>query len=417
MLRWRHARVRELRKTAHEARADIRRLFEEDTRNRRGGEPGWGQFLDGPKDPRGSYGTSAGVQVLAMDGYPIEGPGLGEALSYLSNLPTREDPETRADLLVTYKLSSLAEATEPASSLINDPCPVMDELVRRCAPIGGWAESSGEDWTPQFLATAVALHALRRYPRFGRSESCVRSLKVLSKLVIDEESRLRPSEIALGAIVLTHPWPSRGEVPEVETATKRCKNRLDIWTRARREESLGYPDMFIFRSRGDNRYLILLPDCLTALALLQLAPANCLRGFVPKAVTFFAKTVRAGAGFRSPITARVSTVDHLWLARLFRAYEEATEDEIPSPGVGFKTGIPLAIGHAVGAALMIFLNKTSLIPYSGALGALGLGLLGVSLGYLVYAAKHRLLQVVLGAEASVFLALLARLLYDMVKGG
>src|SRR6185503_335385 len=157
----RHAKVRELATTAHEARAKIRRLFEEDMRNRRGGEPGWGQFLDGPKDPRGSYGTSAGVQVLAMDGYPTEGPGLGEALSYLSSLQISENPETRADLLVTYKLAAFAEAADPSAPSVRDPCLPMDRLVSNCIPVGGWPESSGEDWTPNFLATAVALLALR----------------------------------------------------------------------------------------------------------------------------------------------------------------------------------------------------------------------------------------------------------------
>jgi hypothetical protein len=174
--------------------------------------------------------------------------------------------------------------------------------------------------------------------------------------------------------------------------------------------------MFVFRSGGDNRYLILLPDCLTALALLQLDGASCARGFVPKVTTFFAEAMASGSGFRSPITARVSTVDHLWLARLFRSYADITANEIPRPELGFRSGMALASGHAAAAAIVILLYKWQLVPYHDVFSIVSLGLLAISLGYITFIAKQQILKVVCATEASVCLALLGRLLYDLLKG-
>lgn len=404
-----------LLRRAVSAKGDIQKLFEEDIR-KHPDRKGWSQFLDvDPDEKRGSYGTSAGVQVLVSGGYSLQAPGLAEATAYLEQIAATPTGTQRPEFLVVYKLAALADSMNPSAQELANPNKVMDALRARCSPDGGWSAVAG-GWTISLLGTAVALNSLRRYAPFQSGDDCVKALTRLGELVLAEDSHTRISELALALLVLSSDWRRKNEVKNLSRAIASATERLENWSRRRKGEMLGIPEMFIFHSEGENRYLLLLPDCLTALALMSNGRFEENRSYVMRVIDFFSSPLLENTGFRSPVTARQSTVDHLWLHRLFVEAERRLKPLVDQSEPMQKKDLIYGLTLFLFIALALAWRYAGGTPFFGYVYASVLVVIGVIAATLTYRTKSRLSMAIFGGNSAIALGLLVNFLHDLSKG-
>ena len=243
----------------------------------------------------------------------------------------------KGDLGVVYKLSQLVESAHPASEIQI----TLDEhatlLVSHFLSGGGWGEyyfsPETRDGKPRITATAVALLALRGYDRFPRD-----CRKAAVRWLCGEERRktyTRLHELALSAWVMTEYQSFSKDVGDYEEALSSAKARLVQAVIEREEWRVGVPDVHHYTvnngQRRENRYIWFLSDCIAAFVLLKLGNPPASRLFVLRVTNYFVNNISAKHGFTPVNSQRVSTLDHLWVARLLRQFAETNIDALMPP--------------------------------------------------------------------------------------
>ncbi|WP_395652826.1 hypothetical protein [Phycicoccus elongatus] len=324
-------------KFSQSAKEDIAKLFESSTVRVLGGtDRCWGQHFDWSLTQHGIYGTSAGVQCLAMAGRSEDSPLMREADRVLCSL---EDPagqfQASNDHLNTYKLVFYVEGIEPTRPAITHQTLAAQRLVSAALSSGGWPDSRhATDDTPDAtaLATSSALWALRRFELFHGSDTCEAALRyVVSRHAGFALGKSLSGPTFMGYMLICLNSYARtlaaDRVEGYAEARQALERRLTRWAKHRRRddyfEQFRY-DFVELPSTGasrDSDYIALMPDCLVALAFLE-APARLnaqRRRFVTHVLDALTDAVR-DQSFRPRNVDRRSTVDHLWAQRVLHAF-------------------------------------------------------------------------------------------------
>ena len=295
----------------------------------------WGQFLDGARDDSqtGLYGTSAGIQALALTD-----SGAHSALIQSALATVNRDVETRysqaGDTGVLYKLCHLIEATSAVHRYVTDMDPFAETLAKSALDNGGWAEykSEGREAAKaKPLPTMTALLVLQKYPTFRNREECIHSLRRLCAM---EDQRLYNTlyELSLSALTLYAYREMAGEVRGYQQALDSVGKRLTDAVIHRKPQYFGYPEVYHYTlNHKENRYIWFLSDCIAAFVLLRLGNPMRTRMWVLEVVKFFVEKTTP-SGFASETTRRVSSLDQLWIARLLREFSDLNATEL-HPGL------------------------------------------------------------------------------------
>lgn len=333
---YRGARLDQL---VHAADAELVALFERSAQSTRYGRA-WGQVFDWQGVQYGVLGTSAGVQVLE--------PSVGNAHGLIAdarkllaqlNQPASEF-QRKKDHLNTYKLIAWADAAEGQGFDVAPGDPAMEKLIGAVLPGGGWGDYAGQagnpDPTPTVTATALGLYALRHYKPFRTQDSCVSSLRWISDAVSGVRG-WRPSELqqptilALGLLALESYLDTdvSKQVPQYPAAVKHARHVLTHWIRYRPAEFICEQFRHDFLEAGPYKrigdFMAFMPDCAVALAFLEgpgLKGARR-RVYARRVVRVVSRELLAHR-FHPRNASQRATVDHLWAARVLRAYLAAS---------------------------------------------------------------------------------------------
>jgi len=311
----------------------------------------WGQFFDDVREHKqyGVYGTGAGIQVLLMAGHGSQHRYIVGARKVLTEAYTDHIAENRFfsqhhfDRL--YKLSSLVEQECADHDRVETSSPAIEDLIRRILPDHGWGDfynsESDKDVESKITPTASALLALRKYRGFRESSACENAVACLCRR-LREKARPARYELALGSLALIEYESVSDRVVDYDVTKNSTQQRLKLWAKGRKalelgaDESRHYPTS-LDGSRG-NEYLFFLPDCLAALVLLKSGSPRRTRRYVLEVTSFFAKQIIEKGGFLSVSRNKVSTVDHLWIYRLFKEIESKQATELlPQPFYSLST--------------------------------------------------------------------------------
>jgi hypothetical protein len=373
----------------------------------------WGQFLEirghTVQQPLGNqfgiYGTSAAVQILAMQNARAGGSQTStiepEALSGSAVLPlVLADPGSqyaplhehfigKQDLLVTFKLASLLDAANcleaiklPTGYTVDKPA-LVRRLLELRRPGQGWPDyRSDSEWQgPNTHATAVAALAIsKRSVQPEAQDACREALEWF----YDTEPLEKQSIATLAMIVMALAGDGidpnvRRRSPELTRLQAACEGLVCDWVGdsapgevQRSLEGTEYwlpPGSISPQSVGGNQftYLFYLPHILVGLAILsspQLRRSYAARRFTLLVIDRVTQEINQQGCFIAAGRSMVSTVEHLWLYRLLYQFENkglypheilSTVDRIRSfarrrwPATSL--GVLLVAGLGVAAAL------------------------------------------------------------------
>lgn len=330
----------------------------------------WGQFLEirGHMvqqllgNQYGIYGTSAAVQMLAMQTARPSGSQTStierEALSGSTVLPlVLADPTSqyaplhehfinKQDLLVTFKLASLLDAANclEAIQLPNGYSVDKSALVSRLLELRragqGWPDYlSDKEWQgPNTHATAVAALALSK--RSVPPEAQVACREALEWFYATEPLEKQSiATLAMIVMALTGngvdpDFPKKS--PELAQLRAKCEGLVCDWVGdnapgevQRSLEGTEYwlpPGSIAPQSVGGNQftYLFYLPHILVGLAILsspRLRRSYAARRFTLLVIDRVTTEVTQQGCFIAAGRSMVSTVEHLWLYRLLYEFE------------------------------------------------------------------------------------------------
>jgi hypothetical protein len=373
----------------------------------------WGQFLEirGHTvqqllgNQYGIYGTSAAVQMLAMQSAKqgvTQASSFGpEALSGSGVLPlVLNDPGRqheplhehfvrKQDLLVTFKLASLLDAANCLETVrlpdgySIDKSALVDRLLNIRRSGQGWPDyKSDSEWQgPNTHATAVATLALSKRTVSPEALAACREALVW---FYDSEPLEKQSIATLSMIIMAVAGngldsDARQHSEELAGLRAACERLVGNWIRdtapnevQRSLEGTEYwlpPGSIAPQSVGGSQftYLFYLPHILVGLAILsspRLRRRFAARRFILLVIDRVTREINQQGCFIAAGRSMVSTVEHLWLYRLLYEFENrglypyaivATIDRIRSfirarwPAT--TLGALIVAGLAVGAAV------------------------------------------------------------------
>lgn len=388
-------RVRRLQGKANEAKRKIGELFTGAliTIDREG--CGWGQFLDERRtnDQHGIYGTSSGVQVLTLLGYPETNEIMVGASKVLQRAREQDSRFFRkGDLSVIYKICHLADAAHPGYEETDDD--VMEEIVDKMLPGQGWGEyfsTADRDPEPKVISTALALLSLRRYRPFRSDPKCRQAVQWLCSNIGDNPPQ-RLWELGISVLALCEYRDVGVHITNFRSTLETCEERLIQLTRVRKKTQIGLSEAHNYSvSWGGcrvNRYLWFLPDCIAALAFLRLDCPLRARSYLLRVVDYFASKVVEN-GFAGAVSGRLSSVDHLWIFRLLNEFASRSPDTLVPPS-NFRwlvASTPIRVISTISFLGLIILGgwlterpDATAIGFWGTLGAKNLGTVLSSIG-------------------------------------
>jgi len=328
---------------------------------------GWGQYLDeahSSDNHWGRYGTSAAVQVIAVEhrwaknGSPLIAqeplrdlaPVLPVALPPEVSPLKDEDYEHIVKLLFVldaYRaekavldeddIGELAEASQPAGRV-----GLLEQVFRLALPTrDGWSTRPRGDRKRQTrdrtLVTAYALYVLRRYPASVRADARIAGAwRWLALEYLGRPSLFGQDLTALTCMALMAAPEDKATLDEVERALRRGKRFLCGRARATRKPVIDRPAFHSFTQNDGSDYLFLNPEILTALFLLAAGNPRRGRMFVLRVVAAVAENIvprnlprgekHEPRGFVIP-GGMVGTVDQMWVSRLLLAFHHMCERE------------------------------------------------------------------------------------------
>jgi len=353
------------------ARALIVDLFQKAVVNIPDQYKGWGQWLDDPKSLQyGIYGSSAGVQILHLGGIDKDHEVMKGAMAFIEKgcLEPKGKIFDKGDITVNFKLAFIVDATRVFEREIDSECQTMQKLVDRQLPGEGWGnyvEGDNNDTSSRVPVTAYVLWALRRYRRFIGMSSSDEAVSWLASQVINNDD-LDLSEVGLAGIALGE--YSRSRANDYNRSREKCVERLIEFSKHSSPSQFGISKFMNYYTTSvggnpGNRYVFFLPHCLAALALMKLGSAASARKYISDVVRFFSQEVNSKKGFGPPNSGRLSTVDHLWIYRLFLEFE-STAAQLVS-GFSLKVvGLKPWQRHTLTAALFLMALPATYIAYA-----------------------------------------------------
>jgi hypothetical protein len=384
----------------------------------------WGQFLDADNHSGthwGRFGTSAAVQVLAMDLHwsPEDGAqrkiadvhpvsSLAEHVLPSERLPPGLPEDLKPqDMSDPMKVAFLVDAVQPdaCEDRVQDLPDIVDLLLELAVDTDGWSTRPTDDKErrekDRLLITAYALYALRRFPAAQISPKISGAWTWLAQEVLDGAKTMGQDLLALSCLALGKATRQvRNET--VDEAQLKGLAELYEWARNYREP-LVTRYYFNTYSRGKEKsYLFLSPELLCALLFLN--ATNPPR----KARVFALDVVRAVAdnivppdlpaelqGLARGFTIQrgmEGTVDQMWALRLLRTFHlRNTTDprairpsRLPWPTVGLGAFVLSTIA-------LFFAAKGGFGTGSGASIGIGLagGLCSASLSMFLFDVRER----------------------------
>jgi hypothetical protein len=379
----------------------------------------WGQFLEAGGDfpseelkgQFGIYGTCAALEILALAGQVEDNQDLIQKA--LGSLPVisddchhtvREYYTNKGDVSTTYKLAALIDVTQV---VYGDGWPE----VSRTAPIeaiiglsrqsGGWPDYKHNDdvLEANVSATIVALLALSRCTALNPAQqtSIAQGLRFIKLYSFSE---LSIANISMLVIALER-FRAKSATFNVianhaafRTLLGQSREQLSRWAvRSRAEDARRSLEGFDYRSpqtkdqTGAKRFqfLLYIPHCLAAIAILEsphLQKRYSNRMFVRQVIAIYAGDIVDHNDLIPGARGRVSSVESMWLARLFAAYITSDIeghpvrdllDRLRSPKRAAVTALVVLLGLTLPVAAVYFDGKAAII-----LATIGSVLLSVS---------------------------------------
>lgn len=378
----------------------------------------WGQFLDSEHHSEshwGRFGTSAAVQVLAMDLHWTPDESRRRRVHEVHPLPMlakgvlpAEVPDDLPkelkgeDFNDPMKVAFVVDALEldVCDEVVQGPHPEMvDHLVSMAVDDRGWSTRPATDedrsQKDRLLITAYSLYVLRRFPIAQGASEIRGAWGWLAKQVTDARTTLGYDVLALSALALSHA-PEELRTQTVAFGIDTCRRELEKWATELEHASVERPYFNSYTCDGDHDYIFLSPEILAALFFLKIGNPRSTRSFVLWVVQAVADNVMprylrmAGPaperGFSVQRTME-GTVDQMWALRLLRAFHlqyVANKRVLRPSRVGWPGAIALlsTIGVAILAFGVLVLDKGSeafaLSVGSAVLGA-ALGVVAIDL--------------------------------------
>jgi len=286
------------------------------------GQSCWGQWLDNARahDQSGVYGTTAAIEILIANG---SAPDQEPVESAIDGLPISGNGNQRKpqDELLVFKVAAIVEACGIAHGRLELTHSAVKRLIEMRADDNGWGGYCSEhsrDNTPAFEQTAVAMHALAHVPEWGVDPRCGQHLRWLSeRLAAGSTDEVGDS---LGLLALQKYRNVAGETTEWRNGVSAAQVR--IVGRLKHQSDLSV-ERFHYSVNLDgpaDKYMYFAPSIIGALALLSGEPGHSVPGGpeVIGLVRTLASNVERDRAFRTD--KRISTVDQLWVDRLFAAF-------------------------------------------------------------------------------------------------
>lgn len=379
----------------------------------------WGQFLDRDHHSGthwGRFGTTAAVQVLAMDLHWHRDESARkdvmnvDPLMYLAHGvlvdghsgPDFDDELKPDDFDDPMKVAFLVDAVNP------DACDVVDSgtppaiverlLVMALDNTEGWSTRPEDDEDrlekDRLLITAYALWALRRHPKAQLDRRIAGAAGWLANELLEGLTTLGQDLIALGALALAYADPEVRARPKVEDAIAATIVELRGWVRGIREPAIGRPYFNSYSRGSSNDYIFLSPELLTALLFLKEEEERRSRTFVLSVVKAVAENVLPKgmpARFReephgfSIQRGMEGTVDQMWAMRLLRSFHRRHKDD-PHSLRPSRISMPGALTAIVAIA---FVGVVATDPQVNVVNSLLLALLGAALSVVLVQAYER----------------------------
>jgi hypothetical protein len=312
----------------------------------------WGQYLDLQQirlsDQFGIYGTSAGVQVLALHDelhndlwrkalriLPMErSVNSGDPADAPADLVRRYFVE-KNDLKVVHKVAALVDVVSPGVDVVpGRSYYVVERLLALRLRGGGWPDlrtRTLESYTTSKVhATACALFALARLPDVRSGPEWHEAVTWLARNLTADLQSIATLSICVLALSAGPASPD----PVSENLRATCLQAVREWSeRAAPKDVLRALEATEYLVPGrDSRapladheftFLLYSPHCLAALALLRsdLSREDVLSDYVIEVVRVVAQTVCQRQAFVAAGRTLVSSVEHLWIYRLLHAFE------------------------------------------------------------------------------------------------
>lgn len=378
----------------------------------------WGQFLDRDHHSGthwGRFGTTAAVQVLAMDLHWQRNESFRKdvmavhPLMFLADgvLPEGSDDEELPeelkpdDLDDPMKLAFLVDALEPDScdEISNDEPPaIVNKLLEMSVDSDGWSTRPEDDEDrnekDRLLITAYALWALRRLPKAQMDSRIEGAAGWLANELIEGQKTLGQDLLALGGLALAHSHPEvRARLP-VEEGISTSLFELREWASKIRDPSIGRPYFNCYSRGSSNDYIFLSPELLTALFFLAEDKQRSSRAFVLKVVKAVAENIVPEAmpaelreqphGF-SIQRGMEGTVDQMWAMRLLRAFHKQHVDH-PHTLRPSRIGMPGMITIVVFLALI---GTVATNPKPTVINSILLAVLSAAVGVVLFQLYER----------------------------
>lgn len=324
----------------------------------------WGQYLDlrqrGISRQYGIYGTTAGIQVLAMHDAQVHAElvSTAEAILPLTGSDTSDtearkirDYFTQKDLQVTYKVTALVDAIRPDLESLQGRHPAIERLLEMRHRGGGWPDfrSASLDGFhgPKVHATAVALLSLSRFPDVRASDDCREAVEWLARHVEPDFCSIATLAICYLAFIRCASGDNASK--EVHSALARCGRAVLGWAAKSAPEDVrraleateyllpkhddGAPAKLPLGNKDhDFRFLLYSPHCLAALALMEMRPRSAgprVRRYVIGVVSEVASRTCDTGSFIAAGRSAVSSVEHLWIYRTLREFQDWCEQVGP----------------------------------------------------------------------------------------
>lgn len=319
-----------------------------------GGRVAWGQYLDDHhhSDAQwGIYGTSAGIQVLALGSHHL----LAQAVAMpddLDNADTIYDSKReRGQFDNLIKLVFIAEGINPEAATVADaPPPAVIETIFARRKAGNFWSTRPEAHPSKDVdfPTSVVLLALARYDAAIGDERYRAARRWLAERVLNDRLLKTPTNLALAGLALKGRPGTAINDDRVSDAIETC--RSELLERIRDQPIvLDRPIFYGFSMGESNDYLFLHPEILTALFFLRADTVDA-RGYVLRVTRRLLDNIEREKAFMGQ-SEMISSVDQLWAARLLRELHSAHDarPEQVIPPFGLRIGLGTWWGKALAA--------------------------------------------------------------------
>lgn len=350
MTRWKSSDLQELAGRSSAAAVEIVDLVETKAivvGDQSGGRLAWGQYLDDAHhstEQWGFYGTSAGIQVLAMkqqllswENEPRPNKSVERAQGVLPTSTAEADEllspkRAKGDLENVLKLAFIVDALVPyRQNVVRSETPAMVEELLALAVDGTyWCARVPDDANralkERVFPTAYVLYVLSRFEAARDHSTFQASREWLAQTLVSDQRLIAPEYVSMIGLALQRSVVHSSVTPSlVQTALDRVRAVLLNWC-ARGKLAGAERPTFIGFGLGDRTdYLFLSPEILAALFFLRDGNPEKSKSFVLHTVDSIATEVLEQGGVMLG-SSHMSTVDQLWAMRLLTEFRRVFDE-------------------------------------------------------------------------------------------